>query len=48
MSLILRPLLWAISALISVLTFLGFGLEWTAKRLVPLQKFLSRKIEATQ
>ena len=40
---------WAIvTALISLLAGAGIGLEWTASRLVPMQKFFSKIIEERQ
>lgn len=45
MRLVLYPALWLTTAMIWIAAGLGIGLEWTATRLVPLQKFLSRKIE---
>lgn len=41
----LYPVLWLVNCLIALLAALGIGLEWGAGRLVPLQKFLSKKIE---
>lgn len=45
MKLLAYPALWATTAIIAITASLGIGLEWTASRLVPLQKFLSKKIE---
>lgn len=35
----------AVSLLIALLSGLGFSAEWASARLVPVQKFLTRKIE---
>lgn len=45
MRIILCPLLWVVTALIAILAACGISLEWGAHRLVPFQKFLSKKID---
>lgn len=45
MRLLCRVALWVVTAAILLLEGAGIGLEWTASRLVPMQKFFSKKIE---
>jgi len=44
MSFVLYPALWVVSGVIFSLLAIGVGCEWTSAKLVPLQKFLTKKI----
>lgn len=44
MRIFIYPALWLVTATILLLQWTGIGLEWTASRLVPTQKFLSKTI----
>jgi hypothetical protein len=48
MKVVVYPALWIVTALIALLIGAGVGLEWTASRLVPMQKFFSKMIEDRQ
>jgi hypothetical protein len=42
---VLRLIWGVLTGIIVVLAACGFGMEWSASRFTPAQKFLARKIE---